>query len=153
MQLHKEVGGSREEMSVMKGELDDMREENERLRGLGLGESQGEEVSKCVTQSDEVTGDRVEKMVVPDKEEKQATCPQKSGQERSDRQNDCGLNKPKGVGKEKAAKCVSGARKVWGTRKKESYNEIAKEMVRLVGKMSSKFIIRKHVGQWNGKNV
>ena len=42
---------------------------------------------------------------------------------------------------------------MWGTRKRESCNEIAKEMVRVVGKMSSRFFISKHVGQWNEKKV
>ena len=85
--------------------------------------------------------------------EKQATCLQRSAQESSERQNDCGGNKPKNVGREKSAKCVSGVRKVWGTRKRESCNEIAKEMIRVVGKMSSRFFISKHVGQWNEKRV
>ena len=121
------------------------------MRGLGLGGSQREEGSKCMTQSEGVTGDKVEKMVVSGEREKQATCLQRFGRESSERQNDCGGNKPKSVGREKSAKCVSGVRKVWGTRKRESCNEIAKEMVRVVGKMSSRFFISKHVGQWNEK--
>ena len=153
VQLRKEVGGLREEMSMMKSEMDEMRVENERLRGLGLGGSQREEVLECMTQSEGVTGDKVEKMVVSDEREKQATCLQRSGQESSERQNDCGGNSPKSVGREKSAKYVSGVRKVWGTRKREFCNEIAKEMVRVVGKMSSRFFISKHVGQWKEKKV
>ena len=38
---------------------------------------------------------------------------------------------------------VTDVRKVWGTRKKESGNEVAKEMVREVGKMASGFAITK----------
>ena len=46
----------------------------------------------------------------------------------------------------KSTKCVAGVRKVWGTRKKESCDEIAKEIVRAVGKMVSRFSVVKRVG-------
>ena len=49
VQMRREVGELREDMSIMKCELDDRREENKTLRGLGLRGSQGQEVSKCVT--------------------------------------------------------------------------------------------------------
>ena len=40
---------------------------------------------------------------------------------------------------------------MWGTRKSESGNEVAREMVRAVGKMASGFSITKRVAQLNGK--
>ena len=50
-------------------------------------------------------------------------------------------------------KWAPGVRKVWGTRKKESVNEIAKEVGKTVGKFSSNFLVGRHVDQQNGKNV
>ena len=52
----------------------------------------------------------------------------------------------------RATKWVAGARKVWGTRKKESCDEIAKKMVRVGGKVESGFSVQKRVGQVNGKD-
>ena len=43
-------------------------------------------------------------------------------------------------------------RKVWGTGKKDSCNEVAKEIIRAVGKMGSEFSLRKQVAELNGKN-
>ena len=45
----------------------------------------------------------------------------------------------------------AGVRKVWGTHKSDSGNEVAREMVRAVGKMASGFSITKRVAQQNGK--
>ena len=42
---------------------------------------------------------------------------------------------------------------MWGTCKKESMNEIAKEVAKTAGKLSSNFLIGRHVDQQNGKNV
>ena len=42
---------------------------------------------------------------------------------------------------------------MWGTRKKESMNEIAKEVSKTVGNLSSNFMVGRHVDQQNGKNV
>ena len=44
-------------------------------------------------------------------------------------------------------------RKVWGTHKKESVNEMAKEVGKTVGKFSSNFLVARHVDQQNGKKV
>ena len=52
----------------------------------------------------------------------------------------------------KAVKWAPGVRKVWGTQKKVSCNEVAKEMVRAVGKLTSGFSVVKRVGQLNGKS-
>ena len=57
--------------------------------------------------------------------------------------------KRKGAG---MSKWVAGVRKIWGTRKKESCDDIAKGLVRAVGKMSSGFSVGKRVGQVNGKS-
>ena len=56
-------------------------------------------------------------------------------------------NEPKRI-----VKCVLGVRKVWGTRKKQSCDEVAKEIIRVVVRMASRFSIGKQVGQSNGKN-
>ena len=48
--------------------------------------------------------------------------------------------------------CFRGEEGV-GTRKREFCNEITKDMVKVVGKISSRFFISKHVGQRNGKKV
>jgi len=45
---------------------------------------------------------------------------------------------------------VSGVRKVWGTKKKGSCNEVVEEVDRMVGKMTSKFSVWRHVGLVNG---
>ena len=50
-------------------------------------------------------------------------------------------------------KWAPGVRKVWGTHKKESVNEIAKEVGKTVGKFSSNFLVERHVDQQKGKNV
>ena len=50
------------------------------------------------------------------------------------------------------SKWVAGVRKIWGTRKKESCDDIAKGLVRAVGKMSSGFSVGKRVGQVNWKS-
>ena len=50
-------------------------------------------------------------------------------------------------------KWAPGVRKVWGTCKKESVNEIAKEVGKTVGKFSSNFLVARHVDQQNGKKV
>ena len=51
----------------------------------------------------------------------------------------------------KAAKAASGVWKVWGTEKKVSCSEIAREMVRAVGKISSSFSVMKRIDQLTGK--
>ena len=73
--------------------------------------------------------------------------------EESDRQRDRGKNCQISRQKEpsKAAKAASGEWKVWGTEKKVSCSEIAREMVRAVGKISSSFSVMKRIDQLNGK--
>ena len=82
-------------------------------------------------------------------DEKQTECQQKSatGGEGSEMQScsdvgnerKCAWKKPK-----RTVKWVSGVRKVWGTRK-ESCDNVAKEVIRAVGKMASRFSGRKWV--------
>ena len=43
-------------------------------------------------------------------------------------------------------------RKVWGTRKKVSCSVVAKEMVKVVGRVESQFIPVKHLDKLKGKN-
>ena len=47
---------------------------------------------------------------------------------------------------------VLGVRKVWGTRKKESCNDVAKEMVRVVGSVGFEFSIVKQLDKSTEKN-
>ena len=51
--------------------------------------------------------------------------------------------KSKGKEAKRVIKWAFGVRNVWGTRKKDSCNEVAKEMDRAVGKMGSEFAVRK----------
>ncbi len=48
-------------------------------------------------------------------------------------------------------KCVAGDGKVWGTRKKESCDKIAKEIVGAVLKVACRFSVVKRVDQVNVK--
>ena len=52
----------------------------------------------------------------------------------------------------RVVKWMAGARKVWGTHKKESCNEIAREVVKVGGKVESGFSVQKRVGQVNVKD-
>ena len=51
-----------------------------------------------------------------------------------------------------AAKHIGGVRKVWGTRKNESCNGVAKGMVSTVGRVATSFSVMKEVGNLGGKN-
>ena len=55
------------------------------------------------------------------------------------------------MNRKSSTKWVNGVRKVWGTRKRESGNEVAKEIIRTVGKMASGFSITKRVAELNSK--
>ena len=63
-------------------------------------------------------------------------------------------NKRKYAWKEpkQTVKWVSGVRKLRGTRKTESCDNVAKEVIKAVGKMASRFSVGKQMGQLNGKN-
>ena len=63
---------------------------------------------------------------------------------------DVGKQKNKGKEAKREIKWASGLRNVWGTRKKDSCNEVAKEMDRAVGKMGSELAVRKQVAELNG---
>ena len=55
-------------------------------------------------------------------------------------------------GAKKRPKQVMGVRKVWGTRKQDSCDDVAKAMVKAVGRVSAKFSVSKRVANVNGKN-
>ena len=103
----------------------------------------------------EVTCNKVDEIVVSGKGEKPVGCQQGSGVEEKVRQNGKGESSAKSSRKEpkKLTKWTPGVRNVWGTRKKESVNEIAKEVGKTVGKLSSNFLVGRHVDQQNVKNV
>ena len=50
------------------------------------------------------------------------------------------------------AKQMIGARKVWGTRKGVTCDEVTKAMVRIVGKLPTSFSVTKRIASVNGKN-
>ena len=50
------------------------------------------------------------------------------------------------------SKWVTGVRKIWGIRKKESCDDVAKGLVRAVGKLPFGFSVGKRVSQVNGKS-
>ena len=138
------------------------RVENERLKSEL--EREGTESSRMASEG-EVTGDmtdggvvtcnKVDEMVVSGEGEKPAGCQQSSGVEEKVRQNDTRESRAESSRKEpkKLSKWAPGVRKVWGTCKKESMNEIAKEVTKTVGNLSSNFMVGRHVDQQNGKNV
>ena len=161
MNLRNEVGVLREELRLVKSELTETRDENERLKGEVQRERTESsrmayegEVTGDVTEG-EVTHNKVDEIVVSDEGEKPVGCQQSSGVEEKVRQNGKGESNAKSSRKEpkKLTKWASGVRKVWGTRKKESVNEIAKEVGKTVGNLSSDFLVGRHVDQQNGKNV
>ena len=146
----------------MNSKLTETREENEKLRSLvvqkrseKLGVSQEDGVTGDMVEGEVVTKDKVRKTQSPDGEN-QTRCQQKpqTDNQRSEKQMSRGGSKQgnKGVEPKKLTKWVTGVRKIWGTRKRESCDDIAKEMVGTVGKLSSRFSVAKRVGQVNGKN-
>ena len=52
----------------------------------------------------------------------------------------------------RSSKRVQGIKKVWGTRKKVSCNDVAKVMVKTVGRVGSQFSIVKQLDKLKGKN-
>ena len=52
----------------------------------------------------------------------------------------------------RSMKGIPGVRKVWGTQKKESCNDVAKEMVRVVGRVGSQFSVVKQLDKSNEKS-
>ena len=106
-----------------------------------------------MTGDEKVICDSLGEAVMSGESEKPTVCHLYPRAEESDRQRDRGKNRQISRQKEprKAAKVASGVRKVWGTRKKVSCSEIAKEMVRAVGKVSSSFSVMKRMDQLNGK--
>ena len=156
--LRKEVGGLREEMEVMRRELKVTREENEKLKCLEGMVQRGSEKLEVNEKEGPVDAGVEGELVTEDKVRKtdgenQTRCQQSqsAGNQRSEQQ----LNKEGHKQKRKGAgmsKWVAGVRKIWGTRKKESCDDIAKGLVRAVGKMSSGFSVGKRVGQVNGKS-
>ena len=160
--LRNEVGVLREELSLVKSELKETRDENERLKSEL--EREGTESSRMASEG-EVTGDmtdggvvtynKVDEMVVSGEGEKPVRCQQSSGVEEKVRQNDKRESRAESSRKEpkKLSKWAPGVRKVWGTCKKESMNDIAKEVSKTVGNLSSNFMVGRHVDQQNGKNV
>ena len=145
--LRKEVGELRKELHLTKMEMKGLREENGKLRDQNEHDRPEEvrgvqkEVVKDMTRGERVVGDEaMSGEVVNNKESGEKKAPS-VGRQR------CDMKEPK-----RATKWVAGARKVWGTRKKESCDEIAKEMVRVGGKVEPGFSVQKRVGQVNGKD-
>ena len=133
---------------VVEGELEQEGTESSRMAYEG-------EVTGDMTEGVVVTCNKVDEIVVSGEVEKPVGCQQSSGVEEKVRQNDKGKSRAESnrKGPKKLTKWAPGVRKVWGTRKKESMNEIAKEVGKTVGKLSSNFLVGRHVGQQNGKNV
>ena len=161
--IRKEVRGLKEELSSVKCELKEVREENGRLksqieqeRSERLRVAQ-EEMMGGTARCERVGGDKVVGSMAPVEDEEKTNCQQKAttGGEGSvrqkcikvDNQKNSAWKEPKRIGK-----WVSGVRKVWGTQKKESCDEVAKEIIRTVGKMASRFSVGKQMGQLKGKN-
>ena len=163
MELRWEVKGLREELDVVTDKLRVTSEENEKLkRQTEQTEQKGPERVRrgldvnrtgSMTGDEKVICDSLGEAVMSGESEKPTVCHLYPRAEESDRQRDRGKNRQISRQKEprKAAKVASGVRKVWGTRKKVSCSEIAKEMVRAVGKVSSSFSVMKRMDQLNGK--
>ena len=146
---------------MMKRELKETREENEKLKCLeGMVQKGSEKLEvnekegpvDAGVEGELVTEDKVRKSQLTDGEN-QTRCQQSqsAGNQRSEKQ----LNKEGQSQKRKSAgmsKWVAGVRKIWRTRKAESCDDIAKGLVRAVGKMSSGFSVGKRVGQVNWKS-
>ena len=162
MALRKEVGGLREELDVVKSKLVETREENEKLKSLveqegseKLGQNQKEDEAGAEVEDELVTENKVKRVQVNDGAN-QTRCQQRlqTRDQRSEKQMSKGGNEQssKSAQPKRLTKCVTGVRKIWGTRKKESCDDIAKGMVGAVGKLPSGFSVGKRVGQVNGKS-
>ena len=138
-------------------------EENEKLkRQTNQTEQKGpERVRRALDEnrtSNMIGGEKVScnslgEAVSSGESEKPTVCHLYPRAEESNRQRDRGKNCQISRQKEpsKAAKAASGVWKVWGTEKEVSCSEIAREMVRAVGKISSTFSVMKRIDQLNGK--
>ena len=144
--LRKELKEVREENVRMKGFV-----EQERLEGVRAAHVKVKEnVPRCERLA--ATGDRVTETMATGKSQQQTGS---HGRQK----NEVELSKDlegsaRGGWKEvkRSTKGVPGVRKVWGTRKKVSCNDVAREMIRVVGKVESQFSVVKHVDELKGKN-
>ena len=154
--LRNEVEVLRKELSLVKSELKETKDENERLKGEL--EREGTESSRIayegqvtgdMTEGGVVTCNKVDEIVVSGEGEKPVGCQQSSGVEKV-RQNDKGESRAESSrkGPKKLTKSAPGVRKVWGTHKKESMNEIAKEVGKTVG---SCHLISWWGGKWTSR--
>ena len=172
--LQREVGGLREELNAVKSDLKEASEESNRLKKQM--EKERAEVSVSKQKSGRTSGE--ESGIIVGKKNSGRVGVEESeidaGKQNSGRvgvegsginvgkQNsrsvgveeswiNVGKQKSKGKEVKRGIKWASGVRKVWGTRKKDSCNEVAKEIIRAVGKMGSEFSVRKQVAELNGK--
>ena len=137
--LQREVAGVKEELRSAKVELKEVKEENRRLKDEMEKErfeklrATQVKVAASTTRCEMVVGDRLKGAVRLEKGEKQADCqrqPLASRSENSESQwgNETsilrhGLKK----NRKRSTRWVAGVRKVWGTRKCESGNEVARK--------------------------
>ena len=159
--LRREVTWVKEELHSAKVELKGVKEENgrlkdevEKVRSEKLGATQAK-VAGSMTGCEMVVGDRSKGAVRLEKGEKQADCQhQASGSDNIESQQEneeSTLRHGLKTNLKRSSRWAAGVRKVWGTRKSESGNEVAREMIRAVGRMSSGFSVMKRVAQLNGK--
>ena len=102
------------------------------------------------------TGDRLEETMAARLSDQQTSSQwrQANGVEVSKSKGQKGTCKTMGGWKavKRSSKGVQGIRKVWGTRKKVSCNDVAKKMVKTVGRVESQFSIVKQLDKLKGKN-
>ena len=156
--LQREVGGLREELKAVKSDLKEASEESNRLKKQM--EKERAEVSVSKQKSGRTSGEE-SGIIVGKKnsgrvgvEESEIDAGKQNSRSVGVEESWINAGKQKSKGKEvkRGIKWASGVRKVWGTRKKDSCNEVAKEIIRAVGKMGSEFSVRKQVAELNGKN-
>ena len=145
--LRKELKEVREENGRMKSCLEQERLEDARVTQVEMKEN----MPSCGKVTD--TGDRLEESRLSG-QQASSQRRQASGVEVSKSKGQKGTCKTMGGWKEvkRSSKGVQGVRKVWGTRKKVSCNDVAKEMVKTVGRVGSQFSIMKQVDKLKGKN-
>ena len=154
----------RRDVEGLRKELKETREENGRLRSV-LEQERSErvrvaqkEVKENMPECERVaaTGDRLAESMAAGEGEQQTDNQwrQTSGVEQSKGQKGRYTYKPMNGWKEgkRSMKGIPGMRKVWGTQKKESCNDVAKEMVRVVGRVGSQFSVVKQLDKSNEKN-
>ena len=149
LKLREQIVGLMEELGEARSELKEVKEVNGMLQDR-MGQEETRRVveqtsvrTRKVAQVEKVTGDTMEGVQCSEQEDESV------GEEVTVQKSHDGGTQRSG---KQAAKHIGGVRKVWGTRKNESCNGVAKGMVSTVGRVATSFSVMKRVANLGGKN-